>query len=234
MSSQKLIYMKSTDAGASWSSPLEVNMASVNVKLQPQLTTNASGSEIDLCWLEVSAAQTDVYYTRSSNGGTSFGAAIPVTSSPALKEGQCQVKRGNAGEAYVLYSGLFIGLTIENMEVFVAKTTDGSSFAAPVQVNSDSYHRQILPFMSVDSLGRIDVIWTWDQDGDGSDIPEKLYHARSTNAGGSFTTNEVFVADAAGQAIVPMGLVHDSAGRLHMSYVQKEGASLHLFYQMAE
>lgn len=234
LSAQNILYTKSSDGGATWSSPVEINAASPNGKLQAQLATNASGTEIDVCWAENSAAQTDIYYARSSNSGTSFSAAIPVTNTPAVKEGQCQVKRGNTTESYVLYSGLFAGFSIEDMEIFIAKTADGTSFSPAVQVNSDSYHRQVLPYMSVDTLGRIDVVWSWDQDGDGSSIPEKIYHARSTDAGNTFSANEAYVIDGAGLGILPQGLVHDSSGRLHMTYIQREGADYHLFYQMAE
>lgn len=231
---QKTYYTKSTDGGAIWTSPLEINSASPNAKLQPNIATNAAGNEVDICWLELSASQTDVFYARSTNGGSTFGAPVQITNSPAIREGQCQVKRGLGSDTYLLYSGLNVLSFVENIEVFVAKTSDGSSFTPAVQVNSDAYHLHTFPFMSVDALGRVDLIWAWDKDGDGSDIYESIYHARSIDGGITYSANDAYLQDAGGNAVVPMGLAHDASGRLHMTFVQKEGADYHLFYQMAE
>lgn len=234
VSAQKAFYTKSSDAGATWSSPLEINSVSPEFKLQPDVAANSTGNEVNLCWTESSAGQFDIYYARSNDGGNTFGTAVRVSNTPAAREGQCQVRHGLNHEAYVLYSGINILSFVENLEILIAKTNDGISFAPAVQVNSDAFHLHTFPHMSVDALGRIDVIWAWDKDGDGSDIYETIYHSRSLDGGNTFSANDVFVQDAVGTATVPMGLVHDAAGRLHYTFIQREGAGFYLFYQMAE
>ncbi len=234
VSVQKAFYTKSSNGGATWSSPLEINSVSPEFKLQPNVAANSTGNEVNLCWTESSAGQFDIYYARSNDGGNTFATAVKVSNTPAAKEGQCQVRSGLNHEAYVLYSGINILSFTENLEILIAKTNDGTGFAPAVQVNSDAFHLHTFPLMSVDALGRIDVIWAWDKDGDGSDIHESIYHSRSLDGGNTFSANDVFVQDAGGTATIPTGLAHDAAGRLHYSFIQREGVGYYLFYQMAE
>jgi|GEM_PF-5516385 len=230
---QTLYYTKSSNGGATWSTPVEINAASANPKFQPNLSVSADGTTVDLCWIEASGAQTDIYFGRSINGGASFQPAIPLTSSAALKEGQCQIAK-NGSDTYVLYAGIHVLFVFENMEIFVTKTSDGTSFNAPVQVNSDTAHLQAFPFMSVDPLGRIDVIWASDRDGDASNIPDAIFYARSIDGGNTFSTNVAVESDPAFKPVIPLGLAHDDAGRLHMSFIELIGTDLHIFYKMAE
>jgi hypothetical protein len=121
------------------------------------------------------------------------------------------VARGPAGELYVSYK--------LNEDVFLAKSIDGgNTFSAAKTVNANPTHEPevILPYMGVDSLGRIDMVWRSDPDNDGDD--NSLRYARSTNGGTSFSSDIEIANSGMAGFVRPMGLVHDESGRVHVQY----------------
>jgi hypothetical protein len=109
------------------------------------------------------------------------------------------------------------------------------SFSQPKIVNSDPAGDLQFSYLSVDFLGRIDVVWSEDTNGDQS--LDTLFHSRSIDGGVTFSPNQKIVGGAPAQGSLGMGLRHDSAGRLHLQFasdILDPGTAIDVFYLEAE
>lgn len=208
----QISYTQSQDGGATWDPPVVLNppvaMAS---QFTPFIRTSPNGNEIHICYVvraPMNFGPGDIAYINSSDGGLTFGSPIPIAvTNPAFG---CQVHLGNNGEVYVIYGEQIAGVS----EIRIRRSTDGGqSFTSAVTVNSSSTgNTSSVPHASVDSLGRIDVVWPA-----GTSF-NQIRYARSSDAGVNFSAEETIVDEPGSGFVVPTGLVHDQSGRLHMSY----------------
>jgi len=80
-----VLFTRSTDGGASWSSPIRVNDVAVGQHFYP--TIGASGGILSVAWYDSRLGQLsngtitglDVFYAESRDGGASFSPNVRVT-----------------------------------------------------------------------------------------------------------------------------------------------------------
>jgi hypothetical protein len=238
LSGGHLYYTRSLDDGANWSPPLEIGVPA-NLKTYPNLAISEDGQTLHVCWSDDNGSggvTRDIKVATSTNGGATFG--VPANVGATGTEFYCRVARGLNGEVYVA-SASYFGIIPPPVgsDIHFSKSIDGGmSFSAPVTVNSDTNFDQLFPFMSVDSLGRIDIVWSSNTDGAGGPA-DTLYHSRSLDNGGSFSPNTPIAGSVAQSLIMGLGLVQDPSGRLHLLYlsdVNNPGVSYDIFYRRAE
>src|SRR5262249_26443641 len=155
---------------------------------------------------------------KSSNGGSSFGTPLPLTTSNNAVF--CRVAVGPDGKIYVAYGEQ---ASPDKFNMFLVSSSDGgASFSPQVQINSDPANAPApLPMISVDDLGRIDAIWGADPDSTG-DL-DTLMYARSLDGGAHFSANVPLASGTSGTSttgtlILPRALRHDESGRLYVQY----------------
>jgi hypothetical protein len=230
---ENVFYVRSEDGGETWSAPQPVSatgdtLGQDNVFF-PHLAVDPQGTHIYVCWLDGDSGT--VLFSASADGGAVFSAPAPLTSSgPA---GDCRVAVGPAAEVYVVYSEDTDGNG--EQDVFLIKSTDaGNVFSSPVPVNVDptGFLGSPLAYMAVDSLGRIDVVWSADLNESGS--PSELMYSRSLNGGGTFSDDVPIFSGADDAFIFPLGLVHDPAGRLYLQFVAADTTDHDIFLLVAE
>lgn len=142
---------------------------------------------IYIVWEDSRNGGMDVYYSKSSNEGTSFLPDIRVNDNP-IDDGTLQqypdVSTHN-GTVFVVWDDGRAGAGTHR--IYFSKSTDGYSFTANIQV-SDSGNSERYPSMAVDPVsGMIYVTW--------ASLDREIRLARSIDGGESFEPS-VLVSDS--------------------------------------
>ena len=173
------------------------------------------------CWTHFTASSDMIFFSRSTNHGSSWSSAIQV--SPSAQNGGvqgCQVAAGTKGEVYVSWEVFF---TTGQVQIWIAKSTNGggtftTKVAATAKFNPVSfsaiYRDNSFPALAVNpSSGFVYMVYA-DQPGANSAIE----FTRDTTAAGTVFTTPVKINDqTAGQRVFPAISV-DSAGILGVSW----------------
>jgi len=126
----QIIFAKSTDSGATFSTPANISNNSGDSSY-PKII--ASGNNIYVTWaFTVTNKDYDILFTKSTDGGATFSTPANISNNS-----------GDSGLPQMAVSGNNVYVTWENnglgnFEVFVAKSTDnGNTFTFPVNVSNN-------------------------------------------------------------------------------------------------
>ena len=220
-------YAQSTDGGLTWSA--QVIQSSTNVQIDPALAVSEDGQEIYVCYADdLGTDETfEIMFTKSTDGGTTWTTPLELKESLGISPQEgisvfCQIALGPNNEIYLTYNETLTGSTDNHYIYFTQSTNGGSSFSTPVQVSTQSLtqvpYTFFSHFMAVDSLGRIDIIWSLDV-GATTAPSDTIMYARSTDGGVSFSSNVALAGGLATIRAIPIGLTHDISGRVHILYL---------------
>ncbi len=206
-----IVFSRSTDAGATFSTPIPVSPRSFPNNQYAMPAVGPDG-EIFVAWL---AQDTDrIYETRSTDGGRSFEPELLAANvaRPGSRSICAQTSRsglnGNIrasntpiiavdssesssrGNVYIVYSADPDGPGPDMADVFLVRSLDrGASWSEPVRLNDDTTtHDQWLPFVTVASNGTVGVMW-YDRRSDEQNLLIDVYMSVSTDGGSSFGRN---------------------------------------------
>ncbi|MFQ6611078.1 MAG: sialidase family protein [Fidelibacterota bacterium] len=174
--SSRIRFSRSTDSGLTWSEPITIsdfggNCLDSDSTVEGAVPAIGPNGEIYISW----AGPQGIMFDKSTNGGTTFGEDIFVTSQPGgwdfnipgiyrcngLPETACDISNSEyRGNIYILLSDQRNGTT--DTDIFLVKSTDGGqTWGNTVRVNTDTTNRQqFLPWMTVDpATGFIYVVF---------------------------------------------------------------------------
>jgi len=223
-------YSKSTDQGATWSAPINVS-PSANENGYSYVAVSDNGQTVAICYAEDTGTDTEVFVSVSTDGGNTFTTQTNVSQDAGNDDQFCRVALGPNGAIDVAYQEDNAG---DGDILFSSSTNGGSTFSAPVPVNAVTAGNQAFPYMAVDELGRIDIVWADDNNAGGNLI--QLGYARSLDGGQTFS-NTLIVSPTTATTVVPRGLVHDEAGRLNLQYfsdINSPGTNVDFFYILGQ
>ncbi len=203
-SESNMRFVRSTNGGANWSSPLTIT-GSQGAYISVGPNGNIQGGSVYFAC--VSGSQIAV--CRSTDGGQTFGAQVGAASpsGPGLTcAGRNTVKScirtdpfprmaadnsftSTRGNVYVSYASNSPGNT--KPDIYVVRSADfGQTWSSPVKVNDDNTPTdQWMPSISVDKNGKVFVVWYDSRIDPTNNIMTQLYGAISTNGGVSFGAN---------------------------------------------
>lgn len=196
LTASPLVIAHSTDAGKTWSEPVEVNAIPGLPRDDNGANEGFSGTVApDGSFYAVWSDGTHIVLTSSADGGKTFVMAREVIeTAPGMfavqgferANGFPQIGASSNGTLYVAWTDYRNG----DIDVFVAKSKDkGATWSAPVRVNDDALHNgadQFYQWMSVDPQdGSVNVIF-YDRRGDAQNKKTTVTLARSTDAGATF------------------------------------------------
>ncbi len=191
----QIIFAKSTDGGATFSTPVNISNNSGDSSF-PKIAV--SGNNLYVTWaFTVTNKDYDILFTQSTDGGATFG--TPVNLSNTV---------GDTGLPQMALSGNDVYVTWENnapgnFDVFVARSTDnGKTFTIPVNVSNNpkpSGAPQI-----VASGNNVYVVWMDNTPGN-----YDIFVAKSTNNGSTFGP-PVNVSNNAGDSGYPQMTVFEN------------------------
>jgi hypothetical protein len=178
--SRGIKFRKSSNAGLNWSSTVSV---SPSVSAQGSNICSGANGEIFIVWW-----QSGIKFDRSTNGGTSFGTDLTISSESSNNYGSfpficVDYSQGSRrGHVYVVFADDRNGAG----DIWLQKSTNGGVnwLVNPIRVNNDVTGDQFWPVVRCDINGDLYVTYYDQQTGLNS------YLARSTD-GGFTWTNEI-------------------------------------------
>jgi hypothetical protein len=109
---------RTTDGGKTWATVQTVASGAVT------WAVSALGQQVDVAYVRrivtAGSAVSRLYYRRSTNGGTTWSAAVPLTSASS-RIADVDVTRGAAGKVVVAWTGLTTG------KLYTRRSTDGGA-----------------------------------------------------------------------------------------------------------
>lgn len=199
-------FVKSTNGGINWSSPLTLN-GTQNAFITVGPNGNIQGGSV----YYAATNNNTIVVSRSTDGGETFlpqvlAAAvdppgIPCAGRRTVKDcirmnhiPSFAVDNGNSstrGNVYAVYCGNPVGP--DNCDIYLIRSTDyGLTWSAGLRVNDDNTTTdQWLPSITVDKIsGKIFVSWYDSRVDPVANVLTRIYGAVSTNGGISFLPND--------------------------------------------
>ena len=179
-----IFFCRSNNGGVTFSAPKNLsNMAGVSAGAQIAVD---SGGNVNVVWDNFNATNSDIFFSRSTDGGVSFSVPKNVSNNTGASVFPGVDAATNRGNIAVDSSGninvVWDDFTPGNSQIFFSRSTDGSAtFSTPKNLSNNaasSGSSQI----AVDSAGNINVAWG-NFNGTNSDI----FFSRSTDGGVSFS-----------------------------------------------
>ncbi len=224
-------FMKSTDDGETFSEPIKVNDEASNGQCMfPEIAVDGEDN-IYVVWEDhrneplPGVYNPDIYFSRSTDGGESFGPNIRINDDISLSaQTDPEIATGKDCEVYVVWAdarndqnGSLNGI---DWDIYFAKSINkGESFSDNIMVNDDpTYSAQTCPNIATDCSGNIYVVWADQRPGPGDESGNyKIYLSKSTNRGFSFGP-DIFIKGGPGGA----DIVADDKG-VYITYVFGNG-----------
>jgi hypothetical protein len=191
-----VFYTRSTDGGASFSTPVDVTTIPDGAAYE-QVAVAPDGS-VDVIWMSdcentyfstcPAYPSSAVFFAQSKDNGATFSAPANLSNTPTgTSIGNVRMVVTSSGNVDIVWSAVNTG----QISTFFRGSTDGGvSFSAPTQI-ANAFASQ----MAADSNGNIDVA---------VDTTNNVQVVRSTDGGGSFSLTNVSAASVSG---VPRELV---------------------------
>jgi hypothetical protein len=182
--------------GQAFSPPKNISN-NTDYSFTPQVAVDGAGS-IYAVWEDDTATNSNILFSRSTDGGATFSAPLNVSRSSASSSNPL-ISVDRLGAINVVWVSDAPG----NNDVFFSRSTDGgATFSAPLNLSNDPAD-SLSPQLAVDGSGNINVVWESDNikfgvlfshstDGGATfSAPVDL----ATNTGGSFGAQLVLAAD---------------------------------------
>lgn len=183
-----IYFAHSADAGASFLPSVRINDDTISAyQWDPVIACDKSGQKIYVTWYDGrdSAHGYDVYFSRSTDYGQTFGANYPIndtvttgdtsqrTPSICYKNGIIYAVWRDQRDSYCLY--------------FAKSTDNGVSFGTNVRVPDDPNAYGNHPSITADDSGRIFIVWSDRRSA--LDYEDEIYFSFSTDSGQTFSPN---------------------------------------------
>ncbi len=162
-----LRYVRSTDHGASWTTPASVTDTSVVGSYNFHALHVGADGTIYVSWLDGRDGKSATYMTRSTDGGHSWVANVRVATGESCP--CCRTAMATAGDG-TLYLSWRTVLPGNVRDIVIARSTDrGDTWTEPVRVHADDWEFDACPHagpsLQVDDRGRLHVAWWTGKEG---------------------------------------------------------------------
>jgi len=167
----EIYYKRSTDGGVSWGADIRLTNAP---DYSWYTSVSVSGQVVHVVWQDLRDGNLEVYYKRSSDGGSSWGTDTRLTNDPAISGSPSGAVSGQV--VHVVWTDDRDG----NYEIYYKRSTDGGvNWGADTRLtNAPDY--SLNPSVSV-SGQVVHVVWNDLRDGN-----FEIYYKRSTDGGVSW------------------------------------------------
>ena len=176
----EIYYKHSTDGGVGWGADIRLTNDPANSQY-PSVTV--TGSAVHVAWQDFRDGNWEIYYKRSQDEGSNWGADLQLTNAPALSTFPSVTVSGSI--VHVVWYDLRDG----NYEIYHKRSTDGgTSWDSDTRLTNDD---ALSGYPSVSVSGStVHVVWHDDRD-----LSWDIYYKRSTDGGVSWTADTQLTDD---------------------------------------
>jgi hypothetical protein len=203
-------------AQADWSSVRRITWTSESSNY-PAIAIDASGY-LHVVWHDATPGSYQIYYKRSTDGGTSWSANQRLTWT-SYDSFAPDIAADSLGGVHVIWHDYSPG----NAEVYYKRSTDGGASWLPNQRLTWTSTASELPAIAVDGVDRIHVIW-----GDCMPGNLDLYYKRSLTGGANWTPTQRLTWNS-GNSSYP-GIACSPAGHLHVVWSDYTPGNCEIYY----
>ncbi len=212
--SYEIYYKRSTDGGTSWDPDVRLTN-SPSLSVYPSIAIFAD--TVHVVWEDTRDGNNEIYYKRSTDGGTSWSTDIRLTNDPNPSEFP-SIGVSQQGGVHVVWDDYRDG----NWEIYYKLSTDGgTSWGTDVRLTIAA-DRSWDPSVAV-SRTDVHVVWEDKRDGDW-----KIYYKRSTDGGTSWTADSNLTNDTS-YSWWPSVAV--SGTRIHVVWLDYRDGDWEIYYK---
>jgi Cep192 domain 4 len=190
-----IFFSRSTDGGVTFSSPKKLSNDAVSEEQQIAVD---STDNINVVWTDYTGVNSDIFFSRSNDGGVTFSSPKNVSNHLTLARiaAASRIAVDSSGNINVVWSDNSSG----NFHTFFSRSVDGGiTFLSPKDLANDvraGSDQASPPQIAVDSGGGINVVW------EDSSV-RSVFFSRSVDGGVTFSGPEN-VANSAGGPLVAL------------------------------
>jgi hypothetical protein len=173
---------------------------------------------LHLVWSEETPEDYEIYYKRSTDGGTSWSSNRRLTWSSGNSLNP-NIAVDSSGGVHVVWSDYAPG----NYEIYYRRSTDGGFSWLPSQRLTWTPAASELPAISVDGVDRIHVVWD-----DYTPGNRDIYYRRSVTGGAGWTPTQRLTWNS-GDSFYP-AIACSPAGHLHVVWSDDTSGSSEIYY----
>jgi len=208
------IYTKrSTDGGATWE-------PDVRLTYHPSYSWHPSvavtGADVQVAWQDDRDGNLEIYHKRSTDGGTTWGPDVRLTSDTASSSDPSLAVSGP--EVHVVWMDERDG----NREVYYKRSTDrGTNWGPDVRLTQAPWLSE-LPVVAA-SGGQVHIVWV-----DLRDSNYEIYYKRSTDGGAAWSP-DTRLTNSSGYSDGPF--IAHSGSKLHVVWCDNREGNYEIFYK---
>jgi hypothetical protein len=234
--SGQIFYKRSTDGGRTWSSDLALTTAAVGIDSASVAT---SGSRVYVLWRALDGGRLRAFLRASSDGGSSFGAAVAVSDNPSgISLSAPALATDSASSGAAVYAVWADGRAGAIKEIYFSSSHDqGATWSASKAVSTPDGFSSWTPALAVWS-GAVHVAWTDERDDVGectkgmNSCHEEEYYRRSSNDGATWGPEVRLTTDPPGmpkESWAPSLAVWGSS--VHIAYLDHRTGFFQIYYR---
>jgi hypothetical protein len=209
-------HKKSTDGGVTWTTGKKITSAS-NCMLGMTVGLDSSGG-LYLAWSDNPTGNYEVYYQKSTDGGSTWTASRRLTWNSGSSEGPLLAVDASDG-LHIVWTDDIAG----NNEIYFRKSTNkGGTWTATKRLTWNSGSSQATA-LAVDSSSRLHVIWMDDLPGN-----YEIYYRRSVDGGTIWTASQRLTWTLGFSGYASLGV--DASGNIHVVWEDNSPGNSEIYY----
>jgi hypothetical protein len=211
----EIYYKKSTNGGTTWSKNKRLTWNSGGSE-NPYIATDSSGT-IHVIWDDISPGNRELYYRKSTNGGTTWsGRRLTWNSGSSIS---ANIAIDQSGNIHVVWNDYTPG----NYEIYHKKSTNsGTTWSKNKRLTWNSGNSRY-PIVATDSSDNIHVVWKDNIHGN-----DEIFYKKSTNGGASWVTKKL--TWNSGDSDFPV-IATDSNDYIHVVWEDDTPGDLEIHYK---
>jgi len=213
----EIFYKRSTDGGTTWSAAKRLTYSSGYSGL-PDIATDTSNN-LHVVWYDYSPGNWEIFYKRSTDGGTTWSAAKRLTYSSGYSSGP-DIATDTSNNLHVVWYDYSPG----NYEIFYKRSTDGGATWSAAKRLTYSLGFSMVPAIATDSSNNFHVVWDDDSPGNW-----EIFYKRSTDGGTTWSAARRLTYDS-GSSSYP-AIATDSSNNIHVIWDDLTPGNYEIFYK---